>query len=253
MKIIFDDKFCNSDYASDCASEKGRIEAIVEGLSQESSFSYAKPHPAEECDLLRAHSKDYVEKIRQNPPLFQMASLAAGAAIMAAETAFDGETSFACCRPPGHHASREVSWGYCVFCNMGVALKKLQSSKKINSAFVLDFDAHTGDGTMDVLKDFSNCQVFNPYREDREEYLKEIEEKLKSVEQTDIVGVSAGFDTYIKDVGRKLTTFDFYQIGFQLKKFSMRAASGRRFAILEGGYYIPDLGKNVLAFCQGFA
>ncbi len=102
-----------------------------------------------------------------------MAARSAGAAVMAAETAFDGETSLACSRPPGHHASRAASWGYCVFCNMGVALKKLQSCGKINSAFVLDFDAHTGDGTIDVLKDFANCQVFNPYREDRDEYLKE--------------------------------------------------------------------------------
>ena len=27
---------------------------------------------------------------------------------------------------------------------------------------------------------------------------------------------------------------------------------GRRFALLEGGYYLPDLGRNVLAFCEGF-
>jgi acetoin utilization deacetylase AcuC-like enzyme len=41
-------------------------------------------------------------------------------------------------------------------------------------------------------------------------------------------------------------------IGVLMKQFARRAACQRRFAILEGGYYLPDLGKNVLAFCQGF-
>ena len=68
----------------------------------------------------------------------------------------------------------------------------------------------------------------------------------------DIVAVSAGFDSYEKDVGKKLKTFDFYQIGRILNKFTKRMGHNRRFAILEGGDYLPDLGKNVLAFCQGF-
>jgi acetoin utilization deacetylase AcuC-like enzyme len=37
-----------------------------------------------------------------------------------------------------------------------------------------------------------------------------------------------------------------------MKHFSEKVANHRRFAVLEGGYYLPDLGKNVLAFCEGF-
>ncbi|MEI7650085.1 MAG: hypothetical protein WCJ47_10320, partial [Methanomicrobiales archaeon] len=74
----------------------------------------------------------------------------------------------------------------------------------------------------------------------------------KEIPAVDIVGVCAGFDSYEKDVGRKLATSDFYMIGDAMKRFSKRAAKGRRFAILEGGYFLPDLGKNVLAFCHGF-
>jgi|GEM_PF-4313842 len=71
MKIIFDEKFYDSTYASDCASVQGRIEAIIEVLSQKSSFNYAKPFPAEESDLIRAHSADYVARIRQDPTIFK--------------------------------------------------------------------------------------------------------------------------------------------------------------------------------------
>ncbi|RLG22596.1 histone deacetylase family protein, partial [Methanosarcinales archaeon] len=32
----------------------------------------------------------------------------------------------------------------------------------IRSAFVLDVDAHTGDGTIDVLSDWKDVKVLNP-------------------------------------------------------------------------------------------
>ena len=83
-------------------------------------------------------------------------------------------------------------------------------------------------------------------------YMAEIDGITKDISSVDIVGVCAGFDSYEKDVGKKLSTFEFYVIGDLMKRFAKRVANGRRFAILEGGYYLPDLGKNVLSFCQGF-
>ena len=252
MKIIFSEKFCDSDYANDCASVPGRIEAIMDILRQEKNFSFSRPQSAADEDVLLAHSAEYFAEAKTNEKSFAMAMLAAGGAVLAAETAMAGEPAFACIRPPGHHASRSSTWGYCVFCNMGVALLSLKERKVIDSAFVLDFDAHTGDGTKDVLAKWKECQILNPYQETGAAYLQEIQDVTRAIPQVGIVGVCAGFDSYEKDVGRKLTTFDFYQIGFYMKSFAQKAANGRRFAILEGGYYLPDLGKNVLAFCQGF-
>ena len=252
MKILFDKKFCESDYADNGASVPGRMEAIMDEMSTNSGFEIVRPRPASDRELLLAHTPGYVDSVRPDRKLFDMAALAAGSAIMAAEIAFSGEPAFACIRPPGHHASRASSWNYCVFCNMGIALLSLRQQKKIGSAFVLDFDAHTGDGTKDVLSDWKDCHILNPYADNREEYLEEIRTTVKNIPSVDIVGVCAGFDSYEKDVGRKLSTDDFYMIGDMMKRFSKRAANLRRFAILEGGYYLPDLGKNVLAFCHGF-
>jgi len=64
--------------------------------------------------------------------------------------------------------------------------------------------------------------------------------------------VSAGFDNYEKDLGKKLKTIDFYLIGRFIKQFAKTVSRKRLFAILEGGYYLPDLGTNVATFCQGF-
>jgi len=252
MKILFHDKFYESDYADNGASVPGRLEAIMGVIGRESAFEIVRPQPANEEDVLLAHTPPYVDAVKSNHRLYDMAAFAAGAAIMAAEIAITGEPAFACLRPPGHHADRESAWGYCVFCNMGIALLKLKQQRKIESAFVLDFDAHTGDGTKAVLLNWKECIILNPYADNSQSYIQEIQNFVKEIPSVDIIGVCAGFDSYQKDVGRTLSTFDFYVIGVLMKKFAKRAASHRRFAILEGGYYLPDLGKNVLAFCQGF-
>ena len=252
MKILFHEKFYESDYADNGASVPGRMEAIMNVVGQERSFEHVRPRPAEEEEVLLAHAPEYVETIKSNRRLYDMAALAAGAAIMASDIGITGEPAFACLRPPGHHAYRKSSWGYCVFSNMGIALLRLKQQKRIASAFILDFDAHTGDGTRDVLSDWKQCRILNPYADNSQEYIGEIGAFVKKISSVDIVGVCAGFDSYQKDVGRKLATSDFYMIGVMMKQFARRAAHQRRFAILEGGYFLPDLGKNVLAFCQGF-
>jgi acetoin utilization deacetylase AcuC-like enzyme len=252
MKIICHEQFYESGYADDCAAVPGRLEAIMSVLGADRAFEIIRPQPADEGAVLLAHTQAYIDTVKTNVPLYDMAILAAGAAIAAANVGIAGEPAFACLRPPGHHAYRESAWGYCVFCNIGIALLQLKRDRRIASAFILDFDAHTGDGTRDVLSDWGECYILNPFAGDSEAYISEIQEFLKGIPAVDIVGVCAGFDSYTKDIGRKLTTFDFYRIGVLMKQFAARASQQRRFAVLEGGYYLPDLGKNVLAFCQGF-
>jgi len=252
MKIIFHEKFFESDYASNGSADPGRMESIMDVISQENSFEIIRPYPADEDAVLLAHTPQYIDTIRADKKLFDMALLAAGAAIMASDSGIGGEPAFACLRPPGHHAYRESSWGYCVFSNMGIALLRLKQQQRIRSAFILDFDAHTGDGTKAVLSGWKDCHILNPYADNSEGYIKVIRDYIRDIPLVDIVCVCAGFDSYEKDVGRKLTTSDFYLIGDLMKRFARRTAKSRRFAILEGGYYQPDLGKNVLAFCHGF-
>jgi len=252
MKIIFHEQFKRTDYASDGASTPGRMEGIMNALVNEGRYDVVSPGPISPHDLSLAHSRDYIAGITKDTTLFEMALLAAGGAVSASEKAMQNEPAFACIRPPGHHASKNSSWGYCVFCNIGVALLKLKEKGLIQSAFVLDFDAHTGDGTIDVLSGWKECRILNPMADNNKEYLKVIENYVRDIRYVDMVAVSAGFDSYEKDMGKKLTTFDFYLIGRLLKKLTKRMGHERRFAVLEGGYYQPDLGKNVLAFCQGF-
>jgi acetoin utilization deacetylase AcuC-like enzyme len=227
------------------------MESIMTVLNAD-EYKVVAPEPASYEDLLLAHTESHISDIREKPKLFEMACLSAGGAMLAAKMAFNMDPAFACIRPPGHHASRNKTWDYCAFCNMGIALLKLKADGFIKSAFVLDFDAHTGDGNIDVLSEWPEANVFNPMAHDNKDYLKTIENRISGIRHVDIVGVSAGFDTYEKDLGKKLKTMDFYLIGKLMKRLAKNICRKRRFAILEGGYYLPDLGKNVAAFCQGF-
>jgi len=252
VKIVFHEDFKRTDYASNGASVPGRMEAIITSLVKEGHYEVVSPELALYEDFARAHSKTHIINIAKDIRLFKMASLASGGAILASKIALKGEPAFACIRPPGHHASRDSGWGYCAFCNMGIALLKLKEEGFIKSAFVLDFDAHKGDGNVDVLSGWEGIKILNPMADTNKEYLKKIEDYISNIQHVDMIAVSAGFDSYVKDLGKKLTTFDFYLIGRIMKKFAIKMGHERRFAILEGGYYQPDLGKNTLAFCQGF-
>jgi len=251
VKVVFHEEFKRSGYASGGASAPGRMESIMTALKTD-GYIIVSPESASYEDLLLAHTEAHIADIQKDRNLFEMACLSSGGAVLAAKMAFNMEPAFACIRPPGHHASRNETWDYCAFCNMGIALLKLRAEGLIKSAFVLDFDAHTGDGNINVLSQWSEVKILNPMAHNSKDYIEAIEDYISKLRHVDIVGVSAGFDNYEKDLGKKLKTMDFYLIGRVMKHLAKRVCRKRRFAILEGGYYIPDLGKNVGAFCQGF-
>jgi acetoin utilization deacetylase AcuC-like enzyme len=255
MRVIFHQAFHDSSYSDDKydnAADPGRLIGVMESLRNDGHYTVDMPGSATRDQLLLGHSEEYVSAIESTPRLYAMASLAAGAAILAGDLAMRGETSFACVRPPGHHASRSSGWGHCTFSNVALALLQLRHAGLIRSACLVDFDLHTSDGSKDVLRSWPEAQVINPYGNDAAEYLRIMEEQLNHAVQADVLAVSAGFDAYIHDLGRKLSTEDFFTIGRLLQNYAIRLGHQRRFSVLEGGYYQPDLGKNVLAFCRGF-
>ncbi len=256
MKIIFHEKFFNSDYAHDPAAAPGRLDGIIEALSgKEDRFEFIRPEPAAEEDILRAHTQSQLQRVRIDTQLYELALLAAGGAILAADRAFRGNPSFAVIRPPGHHASADSCWGFCYFNNMSVSLLNLRAEGKIRSAFVLDFDLHTGDGNINILenrRDGFRVDILNPGAGDRAEYLREVEAYMQGLHDIDIFAASAGFDQGIDDWGGLLLAEDYKELGRLMKGYSEKLCGGRRYALLEGGYNHGALGMNTLAFCEGF-
>jgi acetoin utilization deacetylase AcuC-like enzyme len=50
-----------------------------------------------------------------------------------------------------HHAGRDFARGYCLFNDVGVALRRLRAEGLAERALVLDCDVHQGDGNADLL------------------------------------------------------------------------------------------------------
>ena len=133
-------------------------------------------------DLLAVHTPDEVQRVREaariaedrqvlvgldpdtrvSPGSWTAAMDAAGAAIGAVRTVSEGShaNAFVAARPPGHHATRELSMGFCLFNNVAVAARSLQRSGSAEGVLIVDWDVHHGNGTQDIFyTDPSVCYV----------------------------------------------------------------------------------------------
>ncbi len=250
MKVVYHPLMLQS-YDDTPAGEPGRLESAVEILSKHPEYKFIQPEPASKEQILRAHSMSLVQDIERDELLGKMAYLAAGGAILAGDIAVRGEPCFALIRPPGHHASQSSHWGYCYFNNIAVSLIDLRLRGLIDSAFILDFDLHTGDGNINILGDDKKFHIYNPEGHGDRQYLANVKKHLDDSPDVDIIVASAGFDEYEDDWGENLSTEAFHQIGVLMHDFAMERCDGRRYALLEGGYNFDDLGENILAFCEG--
>lgn len=246
MKVIYHPDFTRV-YTQDPAAQAGRMEAVLREI--QSLAEFIEPSPAAKEQISLAHSPSHMEHVG-GMGLYEIASLAAGGAILAARTGLR-DFCFGLLRPPGHHASRSHSWGFCYFNNMAVALLSLKEEGLINTALVLDIDLHFGDGTVNILGEKDWVRIYNPSARSRELYLKEVKEALREP-RVDIIGISAGFDFHEEDWGGLLSTQDYETIG-RVASRTARGWDAGCFAILEGGYNLSVLGKNVRAFLKGMA
>lgn len=170
MKVVYHESFCQC-YADDAAAVEGRVESILTAIGNR--FEFVQPEPASEEQILTVHTPEMIERARRKG-LYPIAALAAGGAITAARYGLS-EPCFALIRPPGHHASRDIAWGYCYFNNMAIALTVLEKEGAIQSALVLDIDLHFGDGTVNIFGDQPWATVVNPNNKGtREIYLDEV-------------------------------------------------------------------------------
>jgi acetoin utilization deacetylase AcuC-like enzyme len=206
---------------------------------------------------------------------------AAQSAVTAAALVQAGApAAYALCRPPGHHAARDLYGGYCYLNNAAIAARWLGERTA-----VLDIDYHHGNGTQLIFYDDPTvlfCSLHAHPDDDYPYYWGEAGERgagaglgfnhnwtlpqgcddptyLAALDAAAAVitafaprylVLSAGWDTAAGDpVG-----------GFALSPAGL-AAAGRRIRALalptvivqEGGYLLERLGDNALAFLQAFA
>lgn len=135
------------------------------------------------ADLMRVHSADYVERLysdgleteilktyelvddqgryhRYRPEkaerplgaLFERALATAAGTYQCCRLALDSEF---CYYFGGgtHHARYDTGSGFCLINDIVIALRRLQAERRIRNAWVIDVDAHKGDGTAALTRD----------------------------------------------------------------------------------------------------
>ena len=186
--IIFHDTSCLEYSAPSHPERPARIARTVPLLKKRHpGWEWRTPQPASEAAVLRAHSSDHLEKIRNTtrdfdadtpvyPNIYERALSAAGAAIEAARTALLGERVFSLMRPPGHHATRDRAMGFCYFNSIAIAAldalavvptdpedtgqqgstPPAATEPSVERVAIWDFDAHHGNGTEAIVANNSH-------------------------------------------------------------------------------------------------
>lgn len=214
------------------------------------------------------------------------AAMGSAACAVAAAAAVSGGRhghAYALCRPPGHHAQRDLFGGYCYFNNAALAASRL---RRHGRGAIVDIDFHHGNGTQALFyrdpsvffasihghpRDFypyfsglarergegrgegSTLNVPLPEGCDGQEYLRVLRRRVlpavRAFRPAWLV-VSAGFDTHRVDpIGAfELETSDYVTVGEDLGRLGLPTV-----VVQEGGYATKVLGRNVVSFLRGLA
>src|SRR5437588_2259303 len=85
------------------------------------------------------------------PGTWEAARAAADAGLTAVDLVASGEpVAYACCRPPGHHATRSLYGGSCYLNNAAIAATALLD-RVGGPVAIVDIDAHHGNGTQELF------------------------------------------------------------------------------------------------------
>ena len=169
MLLVTSERFADHDTPSGHPerSERAAVMASVAEQYRSSGGIVVEPNPAENEALTRVHAAEYVDLIAStrghrvqldpdthtSPESDAVARMAAGATVTAVDHAMDRRgRACAFVRPPGHHAERARSMGFCLFNNVAVGAAHAMARGTSRIAIV-DYDVHHGNGTQWMFYD----------------------------------------------------------------------------------------------------
>jgi len=216
------------------------------------------------------------------PGTWQAALQSAYCALSGASALLAGEKStFALCRPPGHHAGKENCGGYCYLNNAAIAANWLGQH---GSVALLDIDYHAGNGTQEIFYERSDVSSISIHADPEMEYpyyagyADEIGKGAgEGFHRNFPLPSGVGDAGYLAVLGEALDLIRLYKPAFLVLSLGMDICKGDplgkfnitqngiqpigkaiadlhipMLAVLEGGYNLDELGESILVFLSNF-
>ncbi len=261
------------------------------------------PREATIEQLARVHDDAYVRRVAEtagralsldpdtytSPESYEIARLAAGAAIDAVERVMAGShtAAVALVRPPGHHAERDRAMGFCLFNNVAVAAAHARAQGAARVAIV-DYDVHHGNGTQHIFESDPHVLYVSTHQfpyypgtgaadevghgsgrgftvnvpmeigavdADYQLVFAKVISPILLQFEPDLVIVSAGFDAHERDPlgGMRLSTPAFAAMTRELRAVADECCRGRIVSVTEGGYDLQALAASLDAVIEQHA
>lgn len=283
----------------------GRLEHLMKAVQKDGlreSLVFLAPYVPDREIVEKIHPGGYLDRFRDaaaagartfqtvdcsiSPRSYEVALLAAGGVMAGVDAVMNGRVDniFCAVRPPGHHAGRDYAMGFCFINNVSVGVFHARTAYGVERIFILDWDAHHGNGTQDIFEEdpltyfcsihehptfcfpgtgrrmergkgkgdgFTRNVTLRPH--DSDDALLEVFEGEVVPEidrfRPDLIMISAGFDGHHGDgiTGLQLTDASYAHMTRRLCELADAHCGGKIVSVLEGGYEGPVFAASVVA------
>ncbi|MFQ5648868.1 MAG: histone deacetylase [bacterium] len=298
--FVYDDIYLQHKTGFGHPERPERLRALIHHLRSREIVDTLTPVSANTAAIewiAKNHPKSYIENIQNTcksglhyldsdtvvcEDSYVVARRAVGGVLRACKAVAAGtvDNAFCAVRPPGHHAEPSRAMGFCLFNNVAIAARYVQSELGFERVWIIDWDVHHGNGTQAAFYEDPTVLYTSIHQsplypgtglvEERgagagegftlnfpsppgcadKDYLHLVEKQIVPAVQEFAPGfvlISAGFDAHRDDplANMNVTETGFAEMTRLVMQCATECCNGRLVSVLEGGYNLDALALSM--------